>query len=115
LRIGLFDVLKQVGGPEAVDVSLQTLQANGDPWEIAVLARNLERNSHSVYTSTGALLSLLLGVAAFAADSTVAQIPQSDTNSIGKGQRPQNRVFGGYLRFWKSGFWHVEPDAPAAI
>jgi hypothetical protein len=42
LRQGLFDVLKQIGGPEAVALSRETLQVTADPMEIAMLARNLE-------------------------------------------------------------------------
>ena len=42
LRAGLLDALRQIGGPEAVAVSQQVLQATADPTEIALLARNLE-------------------------------------------------------------------------
>jgi len=35
-------VLKQIGGPEAVALSRETLQVTADPMEIAMLARNLE-------------------------------------------------------------------------
>ncbi|HXJ61345.1 MAG TPA: hypothetical protein VNU68_32275 [Verrucomicrobiae bacterium] len=45
LRMGLLDALKQVGGPEAMAVSLQTLQHTADPWEVAVLARDLEQQA----------------------------------------------------------------------
>jgi hypothetical protein len=43
LRIGLLDVLGQIGGPEAVELSLQTLQKTSDSQEIAFLAKMLER------------------------------------------------------------------------
>ena len=43
LRIGLLDVLGQIGGPEAVGLSLQTLQQTGDFQEIAFLSKILEK------------------------------------------------------------------------
>jgi hypothetical protein len=49
LRIGLFDALKQIGGPEALEVSLSTLQNTGDPWEVAILARNVEQQAPGEY------------------------------------------------------------------
>jgi len=49
LRIGLFDALKQIGGPEALEVSLRTLQNTGDPWEVAILARNIEQQAPGEY------------------------------------------------------------------
>ena len=42
LRVGLLDGLRQIGGPEAVDVSRQVLQTTANPLELAVVARNLE-------------------------------------------------------------------------
>src|ERR1051326_2733471 len=42
LRVGLLDVLKQVGGSAALDLSHDTLQTTADPLEIALLSRNLE-------------------------------------------------------------------------
>ena len=42
VRIGLLDVLGQIGGPEALAALHQTLQTTADPSEIAVLARNLD-------------------------------------------------------------------------
>ena len=45
LRAGLFDVLKQIGGPQATDVFLQTLHTTADPAEIALLARTLEEQA----------------------------------------------------------------------
>ena len=41
LRIGLLNVLGQIGEPEAAELSLQTLQKTGDPLEIALLAKGL--------------------------------------------------------------------------
>ena len=43
LRIGLLDALGQIGGPEAAELSLQTLQKTGDAQEIAYLAKALEK------------------------------------------------------------------------
>src|SRR6266516_6146728 len=43
LRIGLLDALAQIGGPEAAELSLQTLQKTGDAQEIAYLAKALEK------------------------------------------------------------------------
>jgi hypothetical protein len=43
LRLGLMDVLGQIGGSEATDLLLQTLQKTGDPQEIAMLAKNLDK------------------------------------------------------------------------
>ena len=42
LRIGLMDVLAQIGSPEASGLLLQTLQNTGDSQEIAFLAKGLE-------------------------------------------------------------------------
>jgi len=42
LRQGLFDALREIGGPEALAVTRETLQTTADPKEIALLARNLE-------------------------------------------------------------------------
>jgi len=41
LRISLLDVLRQIGGPEAVELSLQTLRTTGDFQEIAYLTKEL--------------------------------------------------------------------------
>jgi len=49
LRMGLIDALKQVGGPEAMAVSLQTLQTTTNPAEVAVLARDLEQQAPGQY------------------------------------------------------------------
>jgi len=43
LRMGMLDALRQIGTPEAVDLSLQTLQTTGDPQEIGFLAKALEK------------------------------------------------------------------------
>jgi len=42
-RAAMFDALAQIGGPEAVGLLGQTLQATADPREIALLARSLEQ------------------------------------------------------------------------
>jgi hypothetical protein len=43
LRMGMFDALRQIGTPEAMELSLQTLQTTGDPQEIGFLAKGLEK------------------------------------------------------------------------
>ncbi len=49
VRSALFDVLEQIGGPEAMSVMLETLRTTSDPREIALLARNLERQAPEQY------------------------------------------------------------------
>lgn len=49
LRTGLLDVLRQLGGPEAIEVSRSVLQTTADPTEIAILARNLEQAAPGQY------------------------------------------------------------------
>src|SRR5205809_974123 len=43
LRMGMLDALRQIGTPEAMELSLQTLQTTGDPQEIGFLAKGLEK------------------------------------------------------------------------
>ena len=43
LRMGMLDALRQIGTPEAKELSLQTLQTTADPQEIAFLAKGLEK------------------------------------------------------------------------
>jgi hypothetical protein len=49
VRAALFDVLQQIGGPEATALMLQTLQTTALPSEIALLARNLEQQAPGQY------------------------------------------------------------------
>jgi hypothetical protein len=49
LRAGLFDALQQIGGPEALELSLQTLRTTTDPLEIALLARTMEQQAPGQY------------------------------------------------------------------
>jgi hypothetical protein len=49
LRAGLFDALRQIGGPESQAVLAETLRATGDPGEIALLARHLEELAPGEY------------------------------------------------------------------
>jgi hypothetical protein len=42
-RRAMFDAMAQIGGPEAISGTLQTLQNTADPREIALLAQNMER------------------------------------------------------------------------
>src|SRR5688572_28355348 len=43
LRMGMLDVLRQIGTPEATELSVQTLQTTLDPDEIAFVAKSLEK------------------------------------------------------------------------
>ena len=49
VRAGLLDDLLTIGGPEAVALSLRTLQTTADPTEVALLARNLEQMAPGQY------------------------------------------------------------------
>jgi len=51
LRLGLIDALQQIGGTEAVQVSVEALQATTNPLEIAVLAQSLEQLAPGQYRS----------------------------------------------------------------
>jgi len=42
LRSGMFDALRQIGGPEAESTLAEVLRATGDPAEVGMLARQLE-------------------------------------------------------------------------
>src|SRR5439155_27296366 len=68
LRMGMLDALRQIGTPEAMELSLQTLRTTGDPQEIAFLAKGLENQlppdqfRSVVLTATSETLALSLGV-----------------------------------------------------
>jgi hypothetical protein len=49
LRAGLFDALRQIGGPESQAVLAETLRGTGDPGEIAMLTRHLEELAPGEY------------------------------------------------------------------
>ena len=49
LRMAFLDALRQIGGPEAMAISGQTLQTTTDPREIAFLARNLDQQAPEQY------------------------------------------------------------------
>jgi hypothetical protein len=49
LRMSLLDALGAIPGPEALAASAQVLQSTTDPLEIALLARNLERQAPEQY------------------------------------------------------------------
>jgi hypothetical protein len=49
LRLGLIDALQQIGGTEAVQLSVEALQATANPLEIAVLAQSLEQLAPGQY------------------------------------------------------------------
>jgi hypothetical protein len=51
LRAALFDVLKDIGGPEAIDATLQILGKTADPREVALLSRNVEQLAPGQYRS----------------------------------------------------------------
>lgn len=52
LRLSLLDALGAVNTPEGLALSAQMLQSTTDPREIALLARNLERNAPEQYRET---------------------------------------------------------------
>ncbi len=49
LRAGLFDTLKQIGGPEAIDTLASTMRSTGDPAELALVTKYLEDQAPGVY------------------------------------------------------------------
>lgn len=49
LRLALFDMLNQIGGSEALALSVEQIRDTQDPAEIALLARNLEKQAPGVY------------------------------------------------------------------
>ncbi len=49
LRLGLIDALEKIGGPEALATTVKTLETAGDPLEIALLTRSLEKQSPGEY------------------------------------------------------------------
>jgi hypothetical protein len=49
LRAGLFEALKQIGGPEATDTFVRTLRSTADPSEIASIAKYLEEQAPGQY------------------------------------------------------------------
>ena len=49
LRLALIDTLRQIGGAEAIEVSLEQLRMTKTPSEIAMLALNLEEAAPGVY------------------------------------------------------------------
>ena len=51
LRSALIDALQQIGGPEATEAMLQTLQSTTLPTEIALLAKYLDQQSPEQYRS----------------------------------------------------------------
>jgi hypothetical protein len=79
LRMGLIDALKQVGGPEAMDVALETLKNTAVPWEVAVLARDLEQQAPGQFHQealTAARESLAQGLAGGLGERDVAPLFQ---------------------------------------
>jgi hypothetical protein len=48
-RTAMFDALQQIGGPEALSLTLQTIRETGDPREIALLAQSLEKQAPEQY------------------------------------------------------------------
>ena len=49
LRIALLSALGMIGGPEALDVMVQTLQTTAGPYEIALIAHQLEQQTPGQY------------------------------------------------------------------
>lgn len=66
LRMALLEGLEVIGGPEALALSVQTLQRTTDPREIALLAQSLERQAPEQYRE----------MALAAARAALAQSPQ---------------------------------------
>ena len=62
LRIGLFDVLRQIGGPQAEGALTEALGSTGRPVEVAYLAKTLQEMQPNVYkeNAIGAAKELLL-------------------------------------------------------
>ena len=50
LRMAMFDALRQIGGQDAIDVALQTMQTTTDPREIGALAGDLQSMAPGQYT-----------------------------------------------------------------
>lgn len=51
LRTGLFDALREIGGPAAMEVSLEALQSAVVPREVAVLAKSIEFQEPGIHRS----------------------------------------------------------------
>ena len=49
LRLGLLDALHEIGGPEAIAVSVEALQGTTNPLEVALLAMSLEQQAPGEY------------------------------------------------------------------
>ncbi len=49
LRLSLLEALANIGGPEAIALSAQTMQSSMDPREIAMLANNLDKQAPDQY------------------------------------------------------------------
>lgn len=49
VRAAMVDALRQIGGPEAIGVSLETLQTTADPREVALLAKGIEAQAPEAY------------------------------------------------------------------
>ena len=77
LRLGILDVLQQIGGTEAVQVSVATLQATADPLEIAYLSAYLESQQPGQYRQ----LELTAAQEALA-QAARGQIPGRDMSAL---------------------------------
>ena len=49
LRLGLIGALEQIGGPDALDLTVRTLETTGLPLEVAALTRSLESQAPGDY------------------------------------------------------------------
>lgn len=76
-RIALFATLAQIGGPEAITATLQTLQETADPREVALLAQSLDQmepGQHRQEVLAAARESLAMAVGGKLLDRDVAPL-----------------------------------------
>jgi hypothetical protein len=77
LRVGLIDALRQIGGAEAVQLSVATLQQTADPLEIALLSSFLESQQPGQFRQ----LELAAAQAALIQAAT-GQVPGRDMSPV---------------------------------
>ncbi len=103
LRAGMFDALRQIGGPEAQAALSGTLRTTGDPGEVAALARHLESMAPGQYRdeAVNAARETLAEVVKGKTGTDVAPLFQvlqtyGDANAVGDLQQaiPQYQHYG---------------------
>jgi hypothetical protein len=77
LRMSLLDSLGNIPGPEALAVSAQALQSATDPREIALLAKNLERQAPEQYRDAA-----VAAARAALAEASEGRMPGKDTGPL---------------------------------